>query len=106
MAHDGHDLKTIDLQNIKIIVDTILDRMINELEIRKVCISDDQDFYWDLNKEDVFKVKEKQPDLGVGRLSDDWEFLQSILKDREHAVSLMLIHVAPLLRFIGEKFGQ
>ena len=100
------NLRVIDVQKLKLITNVILDRLINKLQVREVNIDYDKDYYWDLYAEDIFKVKEDQPKLGVGRLADDWEFLQSILEDSESGVSLMLIHVAPLLRFIGEKIGQ
>jgi hypothetical protein len=106
MADNGQDFKTVDLQNLKKIIDTILDRMVNKLKVNEVTIEKEQDLYWDVPSKGLFLVREDQPQLDIGSLSDDWEFLQSILKDREHAVSLMLIHVAPLLRYIGEKIGQ
>lgn len=103
---DEQNLRVIDVQKLKLITNMILDRMINKLEIHEVNIEYDKDYYWDLYAEDIFKVKEDQPKLGIGRLADDWEFLQNILEERDNAVSLMLIHVAPLLRYIGEKIGQ
>ena len=45
-------------------------------------------------------------EFGHGQLSHDWEFLSSILKDKELAVALMLIHAAPILHYIGEEIGQ
>lgn len=106
MAPDGQDVKKVDLQNLKKIVDAILDRMINKLKVNEVTIEKEQDLYWDVPSEGLFLVIEDQPKLVIGSLSDDWEFLQCILEDSDGGVSLMLIHVAPLLRYIGEKIGQ
>jgi hypothetical protein len=106
MDYDFEKLKRVDIQKLKKIINTILDRMTDELKVNEVLIDEMQDLYWDVPTDSIFKVKEKQPDLDIGKLSEDWEFLQGILEDRDRAVSLMLIHVAPLLRWIGEKVGQ
>jgi arginine repressor len=96
----------LDLRDLKKVTNAILDHVIDDLKIEKVTIENGEDFYWEVPSDKLHAVKEPPPKLDVGRLADDWEFLQSILKDKDHAVALMLIHVAPLLRRIGEKIGQ
>lgn len=96
----------VDIRALKKVTDAILDRIVNDLKIEKVEIEDKSDYYWNVPSDRLFDIKPPQPELDVGRLADDWEFLQSILSDKDHAVALMLIHVAPLLRRIGEKVGQ
>jgi hypothetical protein len=66
----------------------------------------DKDFYWDVGDDDFFEVRKDQPELGIGRFSDDLEFLQYMSKERHAAVFLMLIHITPLLRHISESIGQ
>jgi hypothetical protein len=106
MARDELFFHKVDVRILKKIIDTILDRMIKELEVSSISIDEKQDFYWDIPTDALFKVKDKQPVLDIGRLSDDWDLLQDIIENPENAVSLQLIHVAPLLRWIGEKVGQ
>ena len=106
MATHEQSVREIDVQKLKQIVDTILDRMINRLKVSSISINDGRDYYWDVPSDTLFSVRDNQPQLDSGRLSDDWDLLQNILTDSENGVSLMLIHVAPLLRFIGEKIGQ
>jgi len=96
----------LEIRDLKRVTDAILDHIVNDLKIEKFTIQDEKDFYWDVPSDKLFAVKEAQPKLDVGRLADDWEFLQSILKDKDQAVALMLMHVAPLLRQIGEEIGQ
>jgi hypothetical protein len=96
----------LDLCDLKRVIDTIFEHIRNDLKIDKLTIRDDQDFYWDVPSNDLYSVKETQPQLEVGRLVDDLEFLQAILKDKDQAVALMLIHAAPLLRHIGQEIGQ
>jgi hypothetical protein len=96
----------VDIEDLKKITNIILDRMITKLKLRQIPMEENQDFYWNVPSDVLFKVREAQPELDIGRLSDDWEFLKNILEDPDNGVSLMLIHVAPLLRWIGEKVGQ
>jgi hypothetical protein len=96
----------LDFRALKKVIDSILDHLTNDLKIENLPLKDDQDFYWEVPSDELHAVKEAQPQLDVGRLRDDWEFLQSVAKDPGQASSLMLIHVAPLLRHIGEKVGQ
>lgn len=39
-------------------------------------------------------------------LIDDRDFLQTIMADKDCALSLMLLHAYPLLRYIALKVGQ
>jgi len=96
----------IDLQDLKKVIDLIISRLIEKHNIKQISLSEKQDFYWEVPTDKLYKIDEDQPQLDIGRLSDDWDLLQSILENPEHAVSLELIHVAPLLRWIGEKVGQ
>jgi hypothetical protein len=97
----------IDLANLKKVVNSILDHVTNDLGIEMLPIKDDRDFYWEVPSDQLWTVRQQQPQLDIGRLSDDWEFVEG-LKDvpRNEAIALMLIHVAPLLRYVGEKVGQ
>lgn len=95
----------VPLPRLKDLVNLILDHIIRDLGIESVEITPDEDFYWDMDKRYLYNVQNKEPVLDIGRLADDWEFL-SKMERREEAVALMMIHAAPLLRYIGEKIGQ
>lgn len=96
----------IDLRALKQVTNAILDHVINDLKIKKLAIKGDRDFYWEVPSDQLYAVKKEQPQLDMGRLLDDWEFLAPIINDKEQAVALMLIHLAPLLRYLGEEVGQ
>lgn len=66
----------------------------------------EEDDCWDVQSPEKYRVLERPVELGVGKLSDDWEFLQNLSEDRREAVALMLLHAAPLLDYIGERVGQ
>ena len=96
----------IDLRALKQVTNAILDHVINDLKIKTLAIKGDRDFYWEVPSDQLYAVKKEQPQLDMGRLLDDWEFLAPIINDKEQAVALMLIHLAPLLRYLGEEVGQ
>jgi hypothetical protein len=95
----------IDLKSLQKATDMILDHVIKDLGIEKLQIEDNGDFYWDVPTDRLHAVKQAQPQLDVGRLSDDWDFVSKMLHDKA-PVALVLIHIAPLLRHLGEKVGQ
>jgi len=41
-------------------------------------------------------------DLTVGQLSDDFDFVKLVRRGQTADVSYNLVHIAPLLRYIGE----
>jgi len=91
---------------VKQVIDAIFAHIIQDLHIENVAVPERDELYWDILLDSSNVADVPEPRIGVGKLSDDWEFLESILDDREQAVSLMLIHVAPLLRYVGTKIGQ
>ena len=68
----------------------------------------EDDYYWELNSDVMYDMKKDIEKVDeVGSLGDDWEFLFNMRDQNIEEVgpSLMLVHVAPLLRHIGEKVG-
>jgi hypothetical protein len=41
-------------------------------------------------------------DLTVGQLSDDFDFVKLVQRGQSADISYNLVHIAPLLRYIGE----
>lgn len=88
-----------------------LRRIVNELlehieDVNGPDLRLELDYYWHLDSEVIYDVATpvSQVDL-VGSLGDSWEFLSNMRDTniRQEGPSLMLTHVAPLLRYIGEK---
>lgn len=96
----------IDLKVLKSAVDAILDHLIEDLSIEKVGVDENEDFYWDCLREELYDMSKKPVDLGVGRISDDVDFVKLIERGQSGDISYNLIHVAPLLRYIAEKVGK
>lgn len=96
----------VNIGELRRIVNDLLDHAesVNGPELRL-----DQDYYWDLDSEVLYDVTKKVSDVDlVGSLGDSWGFLLNLERDniKKDGPSLMLIHAAPLLRYIGEKVGQ
>jgi hypothetical protein len=94
----------INISELRLVVNRILDHIEHDLGHKSVKL--DQDNYWDVSDEERYDFTKTPKNFEHGQLYDDWEFLSSILKDKDQAVTLMLIHLAPLLRRIAEQVRQ
>jgi hypothetical protein len=85
-----------------------INRILNHIEydLGMIKIALDKDHYWDMFSEDIYDLAKDPKNFGVEQLGDDWEFLSGILKDKDRAVALMLIHASPLPRRIGEQVRE
>jgi hypothetical protein len=92
----------INLKTVKQALNSVLDHLIEDLKLEKVSIENAKDFYWDCPAPEIYDSSKKPEDLTVGRLSDDVEFVQSIQRGQSGDVSYNLVHLAPLLRYVGE----
>jgi len=64
-----------------------------------------RDYYYTISLEEKYpETVGDLPDVLMGQLYDDWEFLQRILSNSDEGSPLMLDHVAPLLRYIAYHF--
>jgi hypothetical protein len=94
----------INIAELRLVINRILDHIERDLGHANVKL--DEDNYWDVADEERYDFAKSPKNFEHGQLHDDWEFLSSILRDKDQAVALMLIHAAPLLRRIGEQVGQ
>jgi hypothetical protein len=96
----------VNISELRRIVNDLLDHVesVSGPELRL-----DQDYYWDLDSEAMYDVSKNVSSVDlVGSLGDSWEFLLNMRRGdiKKDGPSLMLVHAAPLLRYIGEKVGQ
>jgi hypothetical protein len=94
----------IKLSDLRAVINQILDHI--EHDLGRASVKLDQDSYWDVANGERYDFTKSPGNFEHGQLQDDWEFLSAILKDKDQAVALMLIHAAPLLRYLGEEVGQ
>jgi hypothetical protein len=94
----------VNVAELRTVINKIFDHIEHDLGIRSVPLT--RDDYWTVLGSERFDLTKCPEANGVGKLYDDWEFLRPLLDDKDQAVSLMLSHVAPILRWLGEEIGQ
>lgn len=94
----------INVAELRTIINKIFDHIEYDLSKREVVLK--YDAYWDVPDNVRHNFTSHPSGYSVGQLSEDWDFLRPILEDKDQAVALMLIHVAPILRCLGEEVGQ
>lgn len=60
--------------------------------------------YWCVDPDEAFKLESPQPELGVGDLFDDAEFVKNIEKLKPGLAGLHLTNIASLLNYIGSRY--
>lgn len=85
------------------------------LKIITICLNEIKEINEEIvniDKNDYYETSEKRynfdgcDEINVGSLKDDWDFL-NLSHDRGDAANpYMLIHAAPILRFLAEKFAK
>jgi hypothetical protein len=95
------DPYSINIAELRRIVDALLKRI--EAQAGPEVIIDDE-HYWDLPSPEVWDMATKPTEVDqVGSLADDLHFLRVMTDPLNVGPTLNLIHVAPLLRYLGEK---
>jgi hypothetical protein len=100
MAHE------IDLKSLKDAVNAVLDHLIEDLEIEKVNIADEESLYWDCDAATLKNMASKPLDFSIGSLRDDVDFVKIVRRGQSGDVSYNLVHIFPILRFLGEKIKR
>jgi hypothetical protein len=62
----------------------------------------EKDSYWECPYPGMHDASMQPSDLTVGQLSDDFDFVKLVRRGQNADVSYNLVHIAPLLRYIGE----
>ena len=96
----------IDVKHLKTVVDAVLDHLIEDLGILKVEVEEMEDFYWSCPPSERYDTTKKPSEWWTGRLSDDVGFAKLMRRGQSGDISYNLVHLAPLLRFIGEKIKR
>jgi hypothetical protein len=101
MDHDEIDLKAL-----REAVNAILDHLIGDLGFDKITIEQSDDHYWHCPATEIHDMSKTPIGLDIGSLGDEVDFVNLIKRGQSGDVSYNLVHVAPLLRYIGEKIKR
>ena len=98
----------IKLTDLRTVIGKIFDHIEQDLGIETIDLWDN--YYYSLGLDETFKEVSTPVDvneIGIGDLIDDWELLEPRLREgREMAVSLLLIHVTPILNLIAHRISR
>ena len=92
------------IADVKSVINRILDHIVETRKVDRVVI--DSPFYWDIPPEKAYDINVDVNELDVGNLNDDWDFVSTLLDDKEEPLAYQLVEIAPILHFIGEKLGK
>lgn len=96
----------IDLERLRTAVNDIIDHLVHDLKVDSVPIDPAEDFYWDYSAPEAYDSSKRPEEPEVGRLTDDVDFVRLIHRSQAGDISYNLIHVAPLLKYVGEKIKR
>ena len=92
----------IDLSQLRDAISAILEHVIHDLGRPTIEIQPGKDLYWHVPVGELFEMSRKPVGIDVGRLSDDVDFAKLVGRGQSGDVAYNLVHIAPLLRYIGE----
>jgi hypothetical protein len=87
--------KQVDVRVLRETVNAVLDFI--ERDLGKSAVPLPSNYYWTVTDDALYSMSEPPKQLDCGSLVDDLEFVQAAYANREQAIPLMLIHLAPLL---------
>ena len=87
--------KQVDIRALRETVNAVLDFI--ERDLGKSAVPLPSNYYWVVPDEGLYSMGEPPRQLECGSLVDDLEFVQAAHTNRDQAIPLVLIHLAPLL---------
>lgn len=90
---------SVDIRMLRRVTNQIFDFIEHDLGLSHVRLG--RDFYWTIPDKELYEMGNKPDDLEVGSLIDDIEFVVSAGTDKESAVPLDLLHLAPILKALS-----
>ena len=96
---------TINIAKLRRIIDALL---VHAEQVHGPELRLDHDYYWDISNPELYDTAQSINQVKeVGSLGDDWEFLHDMrLEDiATEGPYQMLIHAAPLLRYLADPPG-
>jgi hypothetical protein len=79
----------------------IIFRKIEDLGFEEVSI--DVDLYWNVSFEDAYNLSVEHPDIVVGSLIDDWEWLRKVLNKKNPATTVDLERLGSVIEVLGRQ---
>jgi hypothetical protein len=90
----------IDIELLKNAIVKILDA---QKELYGPTIETENDLYWFIQHEELYNPIVSPKDLTLGSLEDDWQHMESLMKEGNDPFGYMAVWAAMLLRVVGEQ---
>jgi hypothetical protein len=85
-------------------LETITKKLFQHLRNQKILEFDiEEDFYWNIDKNERYNPYKKPLNLDLGQLEDDWSELVNIINSNSETISYAFVWLSNILRIIGEK---
>jgi len=98
--------REINLEKLQIVVNRLFDHIIKTRHVNSIKITNNQNYYWEIDPKQLYDTSVKPTDFTVGSLMDDWDFLSSLLVKNNDPVAYQLTEVVPLLSYIGDTLSK
>jgi hypothetical protein len=82
----------------------ILSILMDKLEASDDNIILYKDLYWNIPDEELYAVYKDPAVFTIGSLTEDWEFLQKVLRNEREAIAYDFNKIANILRFVAHSF--
>lgn len=89
----------VEIDQLRTVMNMLLDQL---QESHGSSVDLDVDYYWWIDKDDLYDSYDRPTKLTIGQLSEDWEFLNGILAGRTDPLPFAFVWVGTILRAIGE----
>lgn len=96
----GLENMEINLRQLRTVTIRLFDQLVQSEEVCK--IGQHSNFYWNMKPEVLYDMSQEPKEFDVGSLADDWEFVSSLLDEKNEPVTYQFTEIAPILRYIGE----
>lgn len=95
--------RMLELRKLKEAIDRVFDEVFDHLQVEELCLV--EDYYFELSQDDRYNIVNNPLCYQLGSLFDDLDFVLAALEDGDSIPPIILIHIAPLLQYLGEYDG-
>jgi len=87
--------KQISIQTLRETINSVFDFI--ERDLGQSAVVPPSNYYWTVPDDALYAMEHPPKQLDCGSLNDDLEFVEAAHANREQAIPLMFMHLAPLL---------
>lgn len=77
--------------------------LIQHLQERKASVEITDDYYWEIDEQQLYDPTKNPSAFGMGQPSEDWQRLSRIMSGAEPPIGYGLVWLASILRAVGQK---